>query len=180
MYNVMDALSTLVENGLTEDAAQAAVVDLLENDELGDDDDKRCCVAYDWYRDQGNKCDPSDVEMQTDGTVCIDGAEYRVMTDDEADQAAADHIRESVWSFNASFLSGETGIDETVFSALSDKCEGAQDEVRSIIDGSCGMDSFIESAVGCDGRGHFLGHYDNEENEHSVGSDETYYLYRTN
>lgn len=179
MSDVMTALSTLVDNGLTDDAAQAAVVDLLEHDEFGDDDDKRCCVAYDWYRDQGNKCDPSDIEVLHGETLSVDSAEYLVLTDDEADQAAADYIRESVWSFNADFLSGETGIDSTVFSALSDKCEGAQDAVRSIIEGSCGMDSFIESAIGCDGRGHFLGHYDNEENEHSVGHDE-YYLYRTN
>lgn len=180
MSSVLDDVSRLIDNGLDDDTAQAVVVNLLENDEIEDDDDKRCCVAYDWYRDQGNTCDPSDIVVLYDNTISLDGAEYLVLTDDEADQAGADYVKESLWAFSASFLSGETGIDETVFTALADKCEGANDAIRSIIDGSCGIDSFVESALSADGRGHFLNHYDGEENEHSVGNDDYYYLYRTN
>lgn len=101
--------------------------------------------------------------------------EYLVLDDDEADTAAHHQISDLLWAFNAAFLSGETGIDESVFSLLAEKCEDANDAVRSIVDGSCGIDSFVESAVSADGRGHFLSGYDGEERP--AGE---FYIYQTN
>ncbi len=102
-------------------------------------------------------------------------AEYLVLTDDEADDKARDYIADLLWAFNASFLASETGFDEIIFTALQSKCEGANDSFRSLVDKSCGLDSFAESAVSADGRGHFLAQYDGDENESGK-----FFIYRTN
>jgi hypothetical protein len=124
------------------------------------------------------------------------GGEYMVLTDEEADQKAADYIRESAWAFNANFIIGECGLDfsgEKSLKQMQEKsCEGANDFIVSLIEKTCGMASFIESAISADGRGHFLNTYDGNENE--IGADtlditdeeaeelgETYlYIYQTN
>lgn len=108
-----------------------------------------------------------------DNVFTLGGDDYRVLTDDEADEACKAYIKDSLWSFSADFLSGETGIDDTVFKALADKCEGANDAVESIIKGTCGIDDFVESAIGADGRGHFLNHEDGDELENG-----DYFIYR--
>ena len=182
MPNTMTALQTLVDNGLTDDALDAALEALIEADGFEDDDDKRCCIALAWYRDQGNTCDPDDVDVCSYDSqqVDIDGCEYLVCLDeDEADALAADRIRDTLWAFNASFLSGETGLDESIFEALQDKCEGANDAVESLINGTCGLDDFIDAAKSADGRGPFISGYDSEENEYPTGKGWAY-LYRIN
>ncbi len=102
---------------------------------------------------------------------------YEVLTEDEAEQAASDAIKESLWAFNADFLSGETGLDSQVFEEIqkNDRCESNNPAIASIIVGTCGMDVFVQSAISADGRGHFLSTYDGEENE--VGE---FFIYRTN
>lgn len=107
---------------------------------------------------------------------------YLVLTDDEADEAAAEAIKNSLWAFNASFISGHTkkGLSDAAQKALQEAqaklCEGANDLVESMIDD---LDDFIEDAIRADGRGHFLSSYNGEENEESVGGT-TYYIYREN
>ena len=177
---MMDALQKLVDNGLNDETLNTVLDDLLVGNSFDDDDDRRCCVALKWERDNGNHYNPEDCTHERDNTVSVGSEEYLVLTDDEADDAAAEYVKESLWAFNASFLSGETGIDETVFTALADKYEGANDAVHSIIDGSCGMDSFVESALSADGRGHFLNHYDGKENEFCTDDGEFWFLYRLN
>lgn len=103
--------------------------------------------------------------------------EYLVLTDKEADEKAGEQIRESLWAFNASFLAGETGISQDVFEAIqkNDKCESNNPAIESIIKSTCGIGAFIETAIGADGRGHFLSSYDGEENEEGE-----FFIYRTN
>jgi hypothetical protein len=170
---MMNALQTLIDNGCSEATIETVLNDFVGNDEF-EGDDKRCCVAMLFDYEQGDHDDPSGYAAYDD-VVDAPGAEYRVLDDDEADAACKEYIEESVWSFNPSFLAGETGIDEDVFEALSGKCEDANKAVRSLIDGSCGIDSFVESVVGADGRGHYLSGYDGEEHEVS-----DYYVYRIN
>ena len=176
---MMDALQTLIDNGCAGNIIEDILNDIIKSDAFKDDDDKRCCITmlFDW--EQGNKDDPSGYSILYGNTVDASCGEYLVLDDDEADDACKEYIENSVWGFRPSFLSGETGIDESVFKALADKCEDANDAVRSIINGSCGMDSFVESAIGADGRGNFLSGYDGEEHEVSGGL-ETYYVYRVN
>lgn len=126
-------------------------------------------------RGQGNKADPDSCEVERGDAVSVEGEEYRVLSDDEADEACMEHIADSLWSFNADFLSGETDTNSDAFKALSKQCENGNDAIRSIIDGTCGIDAFVDSAVSADGRGHFLSPYDGAEQEQG-----DYYLYRTN
>jgi hypothetical protein len=122
-------------------------------------------------------CDKDEVEN------FIDSDDYSVLTEEEANEKASSYIKDSLWAFNPSFLSEETGIDKSVFKAISDngKCESNNDAIESIIKGcnNCDMESFIESAIGADGRGHFLSNYDGNEIElHPEGRD--IYIYRNN
>ena len=108
--------------------------------------------------------------------------DYLVLTDEEADEKAAEYIKDSLWAFNASFLARETGFPIEEFTALQDQCEGANDAVFNLVDGNksdTDINSFIESAISADGRGHFMSSYDGNENEENV-NDTTYYIYRIN
>ena len=83
----------------------------------------------------------------------IDSEDYLVLTDEEADEAVREEIEEMVWAFNPSFLSAHTGVKESVFKLLQEECEGSNDAIKSMIKD---FDHFVEDAVACDGRGHFL------------------------
>jgi len=102
--------------------------------------------------------------------------EYLVLTEDEAEEKAADYIKESVWAFNSSFLSSHTGIDEDVFKLLSEKCESSNDAILSMIKD---FDHFVSDAISSDGRGHFIASYDHDEHIEEINGDE-YFIYRTN
>ena len=108
-----------------------------------------------------------------------EAGEYKVLTEDEADAEVRDYIEDILWAFNPSFLAGETGIDEEVFKPLSNLCESANPAIKAIIDGTCGLDSFVEAAISADGRGHFLSHYDGVEEDIRVG-EEYFLIYRIN
>lgn len=101
--------------------------------------------------------------------------EYLVLTDEEADEEVKEYIKETLWAFNASFLADETDMPKEIFEALQPKCEGANEAILKLVEKTCGLDEFVESAVQSDGRGHFLSTYDGEENE-----EEKYFIYRTN
>ena len=111
------------------------------------------------------------------GMTIYDG--YAIGTDEEADEAAAEYIKQTLWAFNASFIVCECGLDgsleECIQSWQEQKCEGANDGIESLIENSCGMDEFIESAISADGRGHFMSSYDGYEIEQ-----DDYYIYRIN
>lgn len=104
--------------------------------------------------------------------------EYRVLTDEEADELAYEVIVEELWTFSSSFLAGETGIDEEVFNNFNNgKCESNNDAIASLIKSSCGLQEFVDSAVGHDGRGHYINRYDGIEHEVKVGR-KTFYIYK--
>lgn len=107
--------------------------------------------------------------------------DYLVLTDDEADEKAADYIKDSLWAFNASFIAGEIDLDEEVIQAIQDngKCESNNDTIFNLIKKLGDIDSFIESAISADGRGHFMSSYDGCENEETINGT-TYYIYRQN
>lgn len=106
--------------------------------------------------------------------------DYLVLTDSEADEKAKDYVLETVWTFNASFLSAhlKDGVDQDVVELIqaNGKRESNNEAILSLIDD---VDHFVNDAIRCDGRGHFLASYDNEEYEVKVGRS-TYYIYRTN
>ena len=111
------------------------------------------------------ECDPSIIEENNDNYFSTEGCEYLVLTDDEADESCKEYIEYSLWAFNASFLACETGLPSEIFEALQDQCEGANDAILACIEQNEGLDAFVESAISADGRGHFLSHYDGNEEE---------------
>jgi hypothetical protein len=112
----------------------------------------------------------------------VDGAEYAVGTDSEADQAAVDNIRDSVWAFNADFICRMCDLPEEFsdgIKLMQEKCESANESLLALVERQCGLPLFVERAVDYDGRGHFLSGYDGEENEHEHEG-EAFFIYRTN
>mgnify|MGYP003387258810 CR=1 FL=1 len=107
----------------------------------------------------------------------IEDGDWLVCTDEEADEAATDYIRESLWAFRPEFLAGETGLDAEMFAFASDKCEGANPAILRTVEATCGLESFVQSAIGADGRGHFLAGYDGNEVEETIDGVD-FYLYR--
>lgn len=114
-----------------------------------------------------------DEEDEIDGYICL--------TDEEADKKAADYIKDSLWAFNASFLSEQTGLDAEVFEAIANngKCESNNDTLYNLISKMGDIESFISDAISADGRGHFMSSYDGEETEETING-ETFYIYRMN
>ena len=108
--------------------------------------------------------------------------EYAVGTDEEADQAVKENIKQSLWAFNAEFIidHAKVGYSDAFVKQLKEMqaklCEGCNDLVECLIED---LDEFIDDAIGADGRGHFLSSYDGNENEIDI-DDETYYAYRLN
>jgi len=105
-------------------------------------------------------------------------AEYAVGTDEEADEACFEYIKESVWAFNPQFIAAECGMPEAeeIIKAAQHKCESSNEAILAIIKGSCGISSFVQSAISADGRGHFLSSYDSDE----IYNGDGFYIYRMN
>jgi len=104
----------------------------------------------------------------------IDCDSYLVLTDEEADQKVKEEIEEMVWAFTPSFLQSHTGVTADAIEKIQEMCEDANEPLKAMIKD---FDHFVEDAIRCDGRGHFLASYDHEENHVQI-SDIDYYIYR--
>lgn len=110
------------------------------------------------------------------------GLEYAIGTDEEAQEAASEYIKRTLWAFNASFIlsHSKAGYSAELERCLKDMqtklCESANELVAALIED---MDEFIEDAISADGRGHFLSSYDGNEEEIKVNG-AFYYAYRLN
>lgn len=82
------------------------------------------------------------------------------------EENATDYIKNSLWAFNASFLSSQTGIPSSAFESMQKTCEDANDGIEAIIERTSSMASFVEAAIGADGIGHFLNSYDGTAHEY--------------
>ena len=139
-------------------------------DNLTEDYDLQAIVLAQHLAEGDNR--PDYDEAQSD----FDSEDFFVYTDEEADEAVREDIEEMVWAFNPSFLSAHTGVDEEVFVALADRCEANNDAYKRMIKD---FNAFVEDAVKCDGRGHFLAGYDHQE-DYVTFNGITYYIYRRN
>ena len=106
--------------------------------------------------------------------------DYLVYTDEEADEAVREYIEETVWAFNPSFLQAHTGISIDAIRKIQESMsEDANEAITAMIKD---FDDFVDDAIACDGRGHFLAPYDFEENYASFSNEEgknvTYFIYR--
>ena len=138
---MLNALDTLVDNGLSNAALDAVILDLLECDSFEDDDNKRCLIAFAWNRKQGNDIGPADCSVESSGVIKVGGAEYRVLDDDERETAFEDCL--------------ENYLDECV--------EGSEGPYFD-------REAWKKDAR-IDGAGHFLASYDSDENEYHIGLD---------
>ena len=108
--------------------------------------------------------------------------DYLVLTDEDADEQAAEYIRDSVWAFTAWFIADhapDSITSDHIDSMRGDSCEDCNDAMVALVDAGSGMDSFIEDAISADGRAHFMNSYDGEEDEQDVDGT-TYFIYRMN
>ena len=125
--------------------------------------------------------DADDLSEGYHDTVVEHGSsQYLVLTAEEADQQAADYIRETVWAFQGWFIADHApqGLTAEDIDALrGDKCEDANDALIALIEAGDGMADFIDAAIAADGRGHFLSSYDGEEKEDDKA---TCFAYRLN
>lgn len=137
-----------------------------------DDEDKhRAALILGHHKTEGVLC------CEVEGCM-IDGIEYLVYDDEEADTACAENIEESLWAFKPSFLAAQTGISVDVFTSLQRLYEEANVAIKKLIDTTCGMNVFVEEAIEAEyGRGHFLSGYDGEEREVCICG-EYFFLYR--
>jgi hypothetical protein len=106
-----------------------------------------------------------------------DGAEWLVLTDDEATKLAEEAIERDLWAFRPDFLGHYTpnGVDASVLATIAEaKYEDASEAFAAMI-GEEGLESVKRDAIASDGRGHFLAHYDFEERESGE-----YFIFRTN
>jgi hypothetical protein len=125
-------------------------------------------------------CDADEVRQSKydENAFEIGRTEFLVLTDDEADEVAAERIEQDLWAFNPGFVLSFLGIPNARTEAAMKKmmgelCEDAQPILRAMIGDR--MKEFAGRAMSADGRGHFLSGYDGEENE--MGG---LYIYRTN
>lgn len=117
-------------------------------------------------------------------TFEIIGNEYKVFTDRDADEEAADYIKGSLWAFNADFILEHSEATKGMTDREYEETEKALKMVQSSMCESCNalvgalisdLQQFIVDAIDADGRGHYIASYDGEEHESGE-----FYIYRTN
>ena len=111
-------------------------------------------------------------------TFEVGRAEYLVLTDDEANERAAEYIKETLWAFNVDFLASHfsADLDADALAALKEmqgtRCESANPLLLALVKD---FDHLVEDAIASDGRGRFMSPYNGEELEQGE-----YFIYRTN
>lgn len=108
--------------------------------------------------------------------------EYRVFTKKERESEVKEQIKNDLWTFTPEFLHEKTEFDIVIFQAFLDSqlCESANDAIMALIESSCGIDDFIQTAIDQQGYAYYLSYYDNEFEETVSIEDNTFYIYRTN
>lgn len=114
----------------------------------------------------------------------IGNREYKILTDEEADDTAKEYIEDTLWAFEVGFIIDHceafahlTGKEcDTIGEALREVqgklYESANPLIKALISD---FDGFVSDAITCDGRGHFISPYNGEEYE--AGN---YFIYRIN
>jgi hypothetical protein len=106
-----------------------------------------------------------------------EGHEWKVLTDEEADEATLEYCKESAWAFNPDFIIEHSKLPyeaREMVEAFQEKCERANETILALIEN---LEEFASDAASADGRGHFLSSYDGEENEESIDGT-MYFLYK--
>lgn len=132
-------------------------------------------------------CDAEDVECENYDSYGLNvfsaqGEEWAVGTDEEAQEACQEAIKQTLWAFRPEFILShcKVGVKPALVKALrqvqEQLCESANEFVEALIQN---LDEFTKDAINADGRGNFLATYDNEEQEINIDG-EYFYAYRLN
>jgi len=151
---MLDAFTTLLDNGLSDDAVVSLVCDLFKANAFMDDDDVRllALLVHRYEREGDVDCS---IEVSKHDPCCLEvaGREYLVLTEDE---------KEEVW-------------DERLESYLDDGCVAGAD-------GPYFDREKWKRDARFDGAGHCIASYDGAEEEVDTGKAGAgwYYIYRIN
>ena len=121
--------------------------------------------------------DPDEVYSNDDTYFEAKGEEWLVLTDEEADDACADYIKDNLWTFRSNFIAYWCDASEYTIQNLLALYEDGNDVLLDLLGDN--LNDFIEDAIRGDGRGQFLSSYDGEEIEETVNGS-TLYIYRLN
>ncbi|MHC4372253.1 MAG: hypothetical protein ACYSW8_32010 [Planctomycetota bacterium] len=150
MSSVLEALQTLIDNGLPEGAVVPIINDLFEGGGWEDDDDKRACALVAHRAEWENEVDcNAETCIYDDCIVAVGGNEYLVLDGDE---------KEKRW-------------EDALEQLLDDCIEGA--------DGPYFDREAWKRDARFDGAGHTLASYDGAEHEFSGGG-EWFHIFRVN
>lgn len=145
-------------------------------------------ALLDYLRDKGYADeDLANIEVldEENSSFSVCDEEYRVLTDEEADDVARIDIENSLWAFNPDFIlehcsaygkSDEKQLkrmENALSTMLETLCDDANPIVEALIGGVDGIGDFVSDAIDSDGRGHFISLYDGEEHESG-----DYFIYR--
>lgn len=133
------------------------------------------------------ECDTEDVEKESYDHYGMDiysyrGEEYAIGTEEESDEAVKQYIRDSLWSFRASFVLQHSRVAESqkIIKAIEEMqgklAEDCNEIIYALIED---IDEFTRDAIDEDGRGTFLSPYDSKEHEIEINGI-TFYCYRLN
>jgi len=122
---------------------------------------------------------PDEIEESRYGEFVTNEGDYRVLSEEEADEAAKVDILDSLWAFRTDFISNFMIIETNpnVLKAIQQMqeslSEGANDIMKALVGDN--FETLVQAAISADGRGHFLSPYDGEENQV-----DQFFIYRTN
>ena len=119
------------------------------------------------------------LKANTWGGIETKDEEWRVLTRQEADEAAREYIRESLWSFNPEFLLDYMPRRMTLRAVqqIQELYENANEPLTLLVGSR--LSALMSDAIQLDGRGSFLSHYDGEEvklTRHSEPSDRPHFF----
>jgi hypothetical protein len=142
-------------------------IDGLDDTEALREDADRIWTEQTWVVDpRAEALDPGAVHV--DGrTYRVGRAEWLVLTDDEADEMAAERIVDTLWAFRPEFLANHMprNINQRAIEALGEIQEKLCKDANCLIEALIDVDDVVRDAIGTDGRGHFLAGYDGHEVE---------------
>ena len=147
---MLDALQTLVDNGLDNCTLSEIIDNLVCNDCFEYEADKKALVALAWCNEGVDSVEPKEIMPSSEDTIIIGSAEYLVLTDDEADEMFDSYLENML---------DDGGVVPGADSPYFDRERWKRD-------------------AAIDGRGHFLAGYDGAENEVCIGASDYWYLYR--
>ena len=180
MQTILDELCDNIES---EESNNIITIDMLEEQFFVDKAEQLDCeveklmawclqewVTVEWL---------DNIEVHWD-TYTIEWNDWLIYTDEEADEACKDYIKETAWAFNQDFIISHSKVLDydkwsyNILKAIQEQCESWNDAILRLIDD---IDEFCDDAISSDWRWHFLSWYDWNENEVDINWT-TYYLYK--